>query len=41
MTEDEPIFPSQECPGCGAEHPGQDCPNQDPLPQDDDQEGSP
>lgn len=21
-------FPDQTCPGCGAEHPGQDCPQE-------------
>ena len=24
----EPIFPDQTCPGCGAEHPGLDCPQE-------------
>ena len=27
-------WPAQTCPGCGQEHPGQPCPEQEPLPID-------
>ena len=27
----DPIFPEQRCAGCGAEHPGLNCPMQDDL----------
>ena len=27
-------FPAQTCPGCDQEHPGQPCPEQEPLPID-------
>ena len=27
----DPIFPEQRCGGCGAEHPGLNCPMQDDL----------
>ena len=27
--ETQPLFPDQECPACGLEHPGQPCPQPD------------
>ena len=32
MTDIIVDFPDQTCAGCGVEHPGQDCPLQDVLP---------